>query len=120
MLCVLKTTFSMMRFFSSPKTRVKTDDNRNIALKLLNWPNIRAFGYDSLLKLTQKLHFTSKTDALKWPVLKKTIQVTVLSESKYWVVVLCQIFFRDNCFLKYVFLEYKKAIKLSNLLELSS
>ena len=49
-------------------------------LKLLNWPNLRALSYASLLILTHKLHFTSKSDALKWPVLKKTIQVTVLSE----------------------------------------
>ena len=39
-------------------------------LQLLNWTNLRALGYDSLLKLTYKFHCTSKTDALKWPVLK--------------------------------------------------
>ena len=40
-------------------------------LKLLNWPNLRALSYDSLLILTRKLHCTSKGDALKWPALKK-------------------------------------------------
>ena len=40
-------------------------------LKLLNWTNLRAFGYDSLPILTYKLHCTSKTDALKWPGLSK-------------------------------------------------
>ena len=48
--------------------------------KLLNWPNLRALSYASLLILTHKLHCTSKGDALKWPVLKKATQVTVLSE----------------------------------------
>ena len=40
-------------------------------LKLLNWHNLRALSYDSLLILTHKLHYTSKGDALKWPELKK-------------------------------------------------
>ena len=45
MLCVLKTTVSMIRFFWAPKTRVYTDeDNRNFTLKLLNLTNFRALG----------------------------------------------------------------------------
>ena len=54
------------------QTRVLTDeDSRNFTLKLLNWTNLRALGYDSLLIRTYKLHCTSKTDALKWPAFKK-------------------------------------------------
>ena len=50
----------------APKTRVLTDkDSRSFTLKLLNWTNLRALGYDSLLILTYKLQYTSKTDALK-------------------------------------------------------
>ena len=61
----------MIRFFWAPKTSVLTDkDSRSFTLKLLNWTNLRALGYDSLLILTYKLQCTSKTDALKWPVLK--------------------------------------------------
>ena len=40
-------------------------------LKLLNWPNLRALSYDSLLILIYKLHCASKGDALKWPVVLK-------------------------------------------------
>ena len=65
----------------STQKRVYTDkNNRNFTQKLLTWPNLRALSYASLFILTHKLHCTSKGDALKWPVLKKTIQVTVLSE----------------------------------------
>ena len=61
----------MIRFFCAPKTRVLADkDSRSFTLKFLNWTNRRALGYDSLLILTYKLQCTSKSDALKWPVLK--------------------------------------------------
>ena len=81
MLCVLKTTVSMIWFFKHPKHVFELiKNNRNFKLKLLNWPNLRALSYDSLLILTHKLNCTSKGSALKWPVFIKKIQVTVLSE----------------------------------------
>ena len=59
-------------FFEHPKHVFKLiKNNRNFTLKLLNWPNLRALSYASLLILTRKLHCASKGDALKWPVLKK-------------------------------------------------
>ena len=47
-------------------------------LKLLSWTNLCALGYDLLLRLTYKLHCTSKTDALKWPVLKSNSSNSVV------------------------------------------
>ena len=99
MLCVLKTTVSMIWFFWAPKTCVQTDkNNRNFMLKiLLNWPNLRALSCDSLLILTHKLHCTSKGDALKWPALKKKHDS---SNSIVWTLNNGWIFFWDHCFLK--------------------
>ena len=51
---------------------------------------------------------------------KKTIQVTVLPESKCWVVDLCKIFFWDNCFLKIFLSGMQIGYQTLNVLELSS
>ena len=96
MLCALKTIVSMIWFFWAPKKRVQTDkNNRNFTLKLLNWPNLRALSYGSLLILTHKLHCTSKGDALKWPVLKNDS-----SSSIVWPLNNGWIFFGEHRFLK--------------------
>ena len=81
MLCVLKTTISRIWVFKHTKHVFEMiKHNRNFTLKLLYWPNLRALSYASLLILTHKLHCTSEGEVLKWPVLKQTIQVTVVSE----------------------------------------